>query len=229
MRHGEFHRIQHIGWLRAAVLGANDGIISTSSLMMGFASAQVSGQGILLSGVAGLVAGALSMAAGEYVSVRSQADTEAADIAREKDELKTEPDSELKELTEIYIARGLTRALAEKVATELTAKDALKAHLRDELGILEITQARPLQAAIASAVTFALGALIPIIVSLLAPATYLHYAIPSVSLVALIGLGALAANVGGSNRLSGGIRVGVWGAAAMAITSFVGQFFGVSV
>jgi vacuolar iron transporter family protein len=206
MRHGEFHRIHHIGWLRAAVLGANDGVISTASLMMGIAAAHASSASILLTGVAGLVAGALSMAAGEYVSVRSQADTETADLAREREELETEPEAELRELTEIYVARGLTRELAHEVALQLTEHDALTAHARDELGITEFMTARPLQAAIASAGTFAVGAIIPIVVTVLVPSAYLIPAISAVSLATLCALGGLAAKVGGASLVKGALR-----------------------
>lgn len=227
MRHGEFHRIQHIGWLRAAVLGANDGIISTASLIMGMTMARATTDSILLAGVAGLVAGALSMAAGEYVSVRSQADTEAADLAREIEELKTEPEAELRELTEIYVARGLDRQLAHQVAVQLTAHDALGSHLRDELGIVDIMQARPLQAAIASAGTFAVGALIPVIITILIPTAFLVAAIVSISLLSLAFLGGLAAKVGGASLWQGAFRVTAWGTAAMALTALVGHIFGV--
>ena len=229
MRHGEFHKVQHIGWLRAAVLGANDGIISTASLMMGIASAQAVPNTVLLTGVAGLVAGALSMAAGEYVSVRSQADTENADLAKEREELASQPEAELRELTEIYVTRGLDRDLARQVAVQLTAHDALAAHARDELGIIEFLQARPLQAAFASAATFAVGALIPLLVALLVPEQYLIVAIAGVSLCALALLGGLAANVGGANQWQGALRVGVWGAIAMGLTGVAGHLFGVSV
>lgn len=229
MRHGEFHRIHHIGWLRAAVLGANDGVISTASLMMGMAAANATPSSILLSGVAGLVAGALSMAAGEYVSVRSQADTEAADLAREREELETEPEAELRELTEIYVARGLARELAHEVAIQLTEHDALKAHARDELGITEFMAARPLQAAIASAATFASGALIPILAVLLVPSAYLIPTISIVALITLCTLGGLAAKVGGASLLKGSLRVGAWGAVAMLVTGLAGHLFGVIV
>jgi vacuolar iron transporter family protein len=229
MRHGEFHKVQHIGWLRAAVLGANDGIISTASLMMGIASAQAVPNTVLLTGVAGLVAGALSMAAGEYVSVRSQADTENADLAKEREELATQPESELRELTEIYIARGLERDLAHQVAVQLTAHDALAAHARDELGIIEFLQARPLQAALASAGTFAVGAFIPLLVALLVPEQYLIAAIAGISLCALALLGSLAAKVGGANQWQGALRVFVWGAIAMGLTGAAGHVFGVNV
>jgi vacuolar iron transporter family protein len=227
MRHGEFHNIHRVGWLRAAVLGANDGIISTASLMMGMVGAQVAGPTVLLTGLAGLVAGALSMAAGEYVSVRSQADTEDADMARERAELAAHPESELHELTEIYVARGLDRSLARQVAIQLTAHDALAAHARDELGIVEALQARPLQAAIASAATFALGALIPIATALLAKGS-LMVALAAVSLASLAGLGALAAKAGGASLMQGAVRVCSWGAIAMAATGAVGYCFGIS-
>lgn len=228
-RHREGHKSHRAGWLRAAVLGANDGIISTASLMMGMATAGTSGSTLLLSGVAALVAGAMSMAAGEYVSVRSQADTEAADLARETHELATDVAGEHRELEEIYVARGLERNLAREVARQLMAHDALGAHARDELGITEIFSARPLQAAITSALTFAAGALIPLVVVLLHPPEYIAFAISSVSLLALIILGGLAAKVGGANIYSGAARVGFWGAAAMALTAAAGHLFGVVV
>lgn len=227
MRHREGHRSHHSGWLRAAVLGANDGIISTASLMMGIAAAQADSSAILLAGVAGLVAGAMSMAAGEYVSVRSQADTEAADLARETHELETDVAGEHRELEEIYVARGLERPLAREVAKQLMAHDALGAHARDELGITDIHSARPLQAALTSAATFAAGALIPLLVVLLHPSEYLSFAIVSVSLLALVLLGGLAAKVGGANLCVGAARVGFWGAAAMALTAAAGHLFGV--
>ncbi len=225
-RHHERHRSHHSGWLRAAVLGANDGIISTASLMVGMVTAGVSSSTILLSGVAGLVAGAMSMAAGEYVSVRSQADTEAADIARETHELETNVEGEHRELEEIYVARGLQRELAREVAAQLMAHDALGAHARDELGITDIFSARPLQAAVTSALTFAVGAAIPLLVVLLHPPQYIAFAITSISLIALVLLGGLAAKVGGANTFVGAARVGFWGAAAMAMTGAVGHFFG---
>lgn len=227
MRHREGHRSHHSGWLRAAVLGANDGIISTASLMMGIAAAQADSSAILLAGVAGLVAGAMSMAAGEYVSVRSQADTEAADLAREIHELENDVAGELRELEEIYVARGLERSLAHEVAKQLTAHDALGAHARDELGITDMFSARPLQAALTSAGTFAVGALIPLLVVLFHPAQYLSFAIVSFSLIALVLLGGLAAKVGGANTFIGAARVGFWGAAAMALTAAAGHLFGV--
>lgn len=227
MRHREGHRSHHSGWLRAAVLGANDGIISTASLMMGIAAAQADSAVILLTGVAGLVAGAMSMAAGEYVSVRSQADTEAADLARETRELETDSAGEHRELEEIYVARGLERELAREVAKQLMQHDALGAHARDELGITDMFSARPLQAALTSAATFAVGAFIPLLVVLLFPAANLSIAIAAVSLVALVVLGGLAAKVGGANLWIGAARVGFWGAAAMALTAAAGHLFGV--
>ncbi|GGY73441.1 membrane protein [Cellvibrio zantedeschiae] len=228
-RHGENHKIQHLGWLRAAVLGANDGIISTASLMMGIAAAQTSVNAVLLTGVAGLVAGSLSMAAGEYVSVCSQADTETADIARETDELAAHPEAELRELTEIYRARGLERELAHQVAVQLTAHDALAAHARDELGIVEFLQAKPLQAALTSAATFAVGALIPLLVVLLVSEKFIIPGVALSSLVALAILGGLAAKVGGANLYKGALRVCIWGALAMGLTGLVGSMFGVQV
>ena len=227
MRHREGHRLHHSGWLRAAVLGANDGIISTASLMMGIAAAQSDSAAILLAGVAGLVAGAMSMAAGEYVSVRSQADTEAADLARERHELATDQAGELRELEEIYVARGLARDLAREVAQQLTEHDALAAHARDELGITDMSSARPLQAALTSAATFAAGAAIPLLVAVFHPAQYLSFAIVSVSLLALVLLGGLAAKVGGASLWIRAARVGFWGAAAMGLTSAAGHLFGV--
>jgi VIT1/CCC1 family predicted Fe2+/Mn2+ transporter len=227
MPHREGHRSHHSGWLRAAVLGANDGIISTASLMMGIAAAQADSAAILLTGVAGLVAGAMSMAAGEYVSVRSQSDTEAADLARETYELATDSAGEHRELEEIYIARGLERELAREVAKQLMQHDALGAHARDELGITDAFSARPLQAALTSAGTFAVGAVIPLLVVVLFPAANLSIAIAAVSLVALVVLGGLAAKVGGANLWIGAARVGFWGAAAMALTAAAGHLFGV--
>lgn len=227
MRHGEFHRVQHNGWLRAAVMGANDGIISTASLMMGIAAAQADAKSVLLTGVAGLVAGAVSMAAGEYVSVRSQADTEAADLARESRELEAEPESELHELREIYIARGLQAGLAQQVAEQLMRHDALGAHARDELGIHEFMRARPLQAALSSAATFAVGAFIPILVVLWVTQAALIPAIVLASLLSLAFLGGFAAKVSGASALQGSLRVSLWGLAAMSLTAIVGHFFGV--
>ena len=227
MRHSEFHRSHRIGWLRAAVLGANDGIVSTASLVIGVATAGASHDTILITGVAGLVSGAMSMAAGEYVSVSSQADTEAADLARERLELENDHENELKELTGIYTARGLTPDLAHQVASQLTAHDALGAHARDELGIIEAMNARPIQAALASAGTFAIGALLPLLVVLFAaaPLTITYTAI--MSLLFLAALGALAAKAGGANVLLGTARVAFWGVLAMAATAGVGGLFGV--
>jgi vacuolar iron transporter family protein len=227
LRHFEFHRSHRIGWLRAAVLGANDGIVSTASLIIGVAAAHASYSAILLTGVAGLVSGAMSMAAGEYVSVSSQADTETADLARERQELATEPDHELEELKGIYVGRGLTPDLAQQVALQLTAHDALGAHARDELGISEILNARPVQAALYSAGTFAVGAALPLLVTYIVPEvhTVTYVAIASLAFLAL--LGGLAANAGGANMWKGTARVAFWGALAMAITAGVGSLFGV--
>lgn len=229
MRHSEFHRTQHIGWLRAAVLGANDGIVSTASLVIGIAAAHATHETILLTGIAGLVAGAMSMAAGEYVSVSSQADTEAADLARERLELATDKASELLELTNIYIARGLTPALAHEVAVQFSAHDALAAHARDELGIIEASSARPLQAALASAGTFTLGAALPLIVVLVAPAAALIVYVAVFALAFLALLGGLAAKAGGANLWLGAGRVAFWGVLAMAATAGVGRLFGVAI
>lgn len=224
MRHREQHRTARIGWLRAAVLGANDGIVSTASLIVGVASAASSQQQILVAGMAGLVAGALSMAAGEYVSVSSQADTERADLNRERRELATQPQAEEDELTAIYVGRGLAPDLAREVARQLMAKDALVAHARDELGLTEELAARPLQAAVASAGTFAVGAAVPILTVVLAPPSVLL--VSTVSLVCLVVLGAIAARAGGAPALVGAARVGFWGALAMAATAGVGRLFG---
>jgi VIT1/CCC1 family predicted Fe2+/Mn2+ transporter len=227
MRHREQHRSSRIGWLRAAVLGADDGIVSTASLIVGVAAAASSRQEVLVAGVAGLVAGALSMAAGEYVSVSSQADTERADLAREKRELATQPQAEEDELTTIYISRGLDAGLAREVARQLMAKDALVAHARDELGLTEAQAARPLQAASASAATFAAGAAVPILAILVVPPSVLVVSI--VSLVCLVALGAIAARAGGASALVGAARVGFWGALAMAFTAGVGRLFGTAI
>jgi vacuolar iron transporter family protein len=228
LRHSEYHRSHRIGWLRAAVLGANDGIVSTASLIIGIAAAQASHSTILLTGVAGLVSGAMSMAAGEYVSVSSQADTENADLAKERNELATEPEHELNELQGIYVNRGLTPDLALQVAEQLTAHDALGAHARDELGISEVLTARPVQAALASAATFAVGAALPLIVALVAPASQLILYVALMSLAFLAALGALAAKAGGANIWIGTARVAFWGVLAMAATAGVGSLFGVS-
>jgi len=226
MPHRELHRTAHIGWLRAAVLGANDGLISTSSLVLGVASAQAAKGPVLLAGLAGMVAGALSMAAGEYVSVSSQADTEQADLARERRELATDPAAEHEELAGIYRARGLSPELAEQVARQLSAHDVLGAHARDELGMTESTQARPLQAAFASAAAFGAGALPPVLLVVLLPLSAVSVTIATVTLGLLFGLGALAAQLGGSSRGRGALRVGFWGAVAMGVTALVGHLFG---
>lgn len=226
LRHSELHRSGRIGWLRAAVLGANDGLISTSSLVVGVAAAAPSQGAVLLAAVAGLAAGALSMAAGEYVSVSSQADTERADLTRERRELATSPDAERAELAGIYVARGLSRDLAVQVADQLMAHDALAAHARDELGIDELTRARPIQAAGASAASFAAGALPPTLLAAWWPAKDLPLAIVVVTLILLVGLGAAAARLGGASLVRGAWRVAFWGAVAMACTAGVGRLFG---
>jgi VIT1/CCC1 family predicted Fe2+/Mn2+ transporter len=215
-----------MSWLRAAVLGANDGILSTSSLVIGVAAAHASHNSILVAGVAGLVAGSMSMAAGEYVSVQSQADTEEADLNLERAELQADDRGEHKELSAIYVARGLEPALANKVADQLMAHDALAAHARDELGITEALRARPIQAAFTSAASFAVGAALPLLVTVLAPVTVLLYLVAGTSLVFLAALGATAARIGGARILIGAIRVTFWGAVAMAVTAGVGWFFG---
>lgn len=224
--HRERHRTDRIGWLRAAVLGANDGIVSTASLVLGVAAAGASQQSILATGVAGLVAGAMSMAAGEYVSVHSQADTENADLAREQAELIKEPVAEQRELAAIYVGRGLDAALALQVAGQLMAHDALGAHARDELGISDAMSARPLQAALASAASFAIGAALPLAVAALLPAQQLIPAVAGASLAFLAVLGFVSARAGGANVLTGAWRVASWGALAMAITAGVGVLFG---
>ena len=228
MRHLERHRTERIGWLRAAVLGANDGIVSTASLVLGVAAAGADSKAILLAGVAGLVAGAMSMAAGEYVSVSSQADTERADLNRERQELATSPLAEHRELTSIYVQRGLDQALAEQVATQLMAHDALGAHARDELGMSEAMTARPVQAALASAATFAVGAFLPLLVALIVPASAVLWAVAAGSLLALALLGSLAARAGGASVRTAAARVTFWGALAMALTAGVGALFGVA-
>ena len=225
-RHSERHRTDRIGWLRAAVLGANDGIVSTASLVVGVAAASASHGSILVTGVAGLVAGAMSMAAGEYVSVHSQADTESADLARERAELEKDPAAETRELAAIYVARGLKPALAEQVATQLMAHDAIGAHARDELGISEALSAKPIQAALASAASFAVGAVLPLAVVALAPRGNLIAWVAATSLVFLALLGVIAAKVGGAGILVSASRVTFWGAMAMAITAGVGKLFG---
>jgi vacuolar iron transporter family protein len=224
----EEHKTQRVGWLRAAVLGANDGIVSTASLVLGVASAGVEPNGILVAGVAGLVAGAMSMAAGEYVSVSSQADTERADSAREREELASIPEAEQAELAAIYVRRGLEPALAATVASQLMQHDALGAHARDELGISTTSAARPVQAALASAGTFALGAALPLLVVLLAPADTLLWAVSLSALLFLVLLGLLSAWAGGAPVLVATSRVTFWGALAMALTAGVGALFGVA-
>jgi len=228
MIHRELHRTDRIGWLRAAVLGANDGIVSTASLVVGIAAAEASRQSIMLAGIAGLVAGAFSMAAGEYVSVSSQADTEAADLARERHELATQRTAEEQELAAIYVGRGLEPELAHTVALQLMAHDALGAHARDELGLSESLGARPLQAAFASAGTFAVGAALPILAALVAPPHGLVLTVSGVSLICLLALGSVAARAGGAPAWKGAVRVGFWGALAMAATAGVGALFGVA-
>jgi vacuolar iron transporter family protein len=225
-RHPERHRTERIGWLRAAVLGANDGIVSTASLVLGVASAATSRSGVLLAGVAGLVAGAMSMAAGEYVSVSSQADTERADLARERGELKGNPAAEHAELAEIYQKRGLSPALASEVASQLMAHDALGAHARDELGISATVRTRPVQAAFTSALTFAVGAALPLIVASLSPMARLVPLVAIASLLCLGALGAIAARTGGARPWIGALRVVFWGALAMAATAAIGKIFG---
>jgi VIT1/CCC1 family predicted Fe2+/Mn2+ transporter len=224
--HSEAHKSANIGWLRAAVLGANDGLISTSSLVVGVAAAQPDRASVVVAALAGLVAGALSMAAGEYVSVSSQSDTETADMAREKMELATQPERELAELAGIYESRGLSPELAKQVAIELTAFDALGAHSRDELGIFEHTRARPIQAALSSAAAFAVGAALPVLLVFLAPAAILTPLIFGATIAALGGLGMLAAQLGGAARWRGAARVTFWGAIAMVSTALIGKLVG---
>jgi VIT1/CCC1 family predicted Fe2+/Mn2+ transporter len=227
--HPETHRTSRIGWLRAAVLGANDGIVSTASLLVGVAAASVGRDELITVGMAGLVAGAMSMAAGEYVSVSSQADTEAADLARERLELATEPESEHLELAMIYQARGLTPELASQVAHQLTEHDALGAHARDELGISEISTARPVQAALTSAATFAVGAALPLIAALLAPPPQVSTVVAGASILFLAALGVVAARAGGAPVGNAAARVVFWGALAMAVTALVGRMVGTTV
>jgi VIT1/CCC1 family predicted Fe2+/Mn2+ transporter len=228
-RHRERHRGEHAGWLRAAVLGANDGIVSTASLVVGMAAAGAGHEPVLLAGLAGLVGGAMSMAAGEYVSVSSQADAEHADLEKERGELRDFPEGEHRELVGIYVRRGLEPVLAEQVATQLAAHDALAAHARDELGITESLRARPLQAALASAAAFAAGAVLPIVVVLLVPEASAGRWVTGVSLACLAALGAEAAQVGGASMWRGALRVCAWSALAMAFTAAVGHWFGVAV
>jgi VIT1/CCC1 family predicted Fe2+/Mn2+ transporter len=224
--HPELHRTDRIGWLRAAVLGANDGIVSIASLMVGVAAARAEYAELLVAGTAGLVAGAMSMAAGEYVSVSSQSDTEQADLRRERAELRTRPEFETQELAAIYVTRGLTPQLATEVAQQLMAHDALGAHARDELGISQQVSARPVQAALTSAATFAVGAALPLLTALVAPAQLRVPALVATSLLFLTGLGALAARAGGAPLLKASARVAFWGALAMALTASVGRLFG---
>ena len=228
-RHKEAHLIDRIGWLRASVLGANDGIVSTASLIVGVAAAQAAPATILMTGIAGLVAGAMSMAAGEYVSVSSQADTENADRERERTELETLPEKEREELVEIYQARGLERSLAEQVADKLTAHDALATHLRDELGMATHMAARPVQAAAASAAAFAVGASLPLAMVPLSPSGYLSWAVSSAALLFLAILGAVGAKAGGAPIGKAVVRVTFWGASAMAATAAIGALFGTAV
>ncbi len=229
LKHREWHRTDRIGWLRAAVLGANDGIVSTASLVIGVAAANAPRSDILVAGVAGLVAGAMSMAAGEYVSVSSQADIEKADLERERKELATDPDSELAELTEIYVQRGLDETLAKQVAEQFTAKDALTAHAHDELGITESLSARPVQAAFASAATFSIGAALPLLSVLFSPSSSLIIVVAVASLLFLALLGGLGANAGGAPVARAAVRVSFWGALAMALTAGVGWLVGAAV
>ncbi len=228
MRHIERHKTHRIGWLRAAVLGANDGIVSTASLVLGVAAAGAGSKGILVAGVAGLVAGAMSMAAGEYVSVSSQSDTERADLERERQELADNPEHEHAEMAAIYEARGLDTQLATEVATQLMAHDALGAHARDELGMSEMSAARPMQAAFASAGTFSAGAALPLLIVLLMPASVLMWAVSGSSLLFLALLGSLAAYAGGAPVMTAAVRVTFWGALAMALTAGAGALFGIA-
>lgn len=227
--HSETHLVSRIGWLRAAVLGANDGIVSTASLIVGVASASTGTSEILVAGIAGMVAGAMSMAAGEYVSVSSQADTENADLARERAELATQPEAEIDELASIYEKRGLSPGLARQVAEQLTAKNALEAHARDELGIVEHMAARPVEAALTSALTFAIGAALPLALVIFSPPSLLVYTVSIASLLFLALLGAIGARAGGANVLKATARVTFWGAAAMALTAGIGALVGTAV
>lgn len=224
--HREFHVADRIGWLRAAVLGANDGIVSTASLIAGVAAASAGRSDIMLAGIAGLVAGAMSMAAGEYVSVSSQSDSERADLARETRELAEDPEIELEELANIYIGRGVEPALARQVAAQMTEKDALAAHARDELGISHAQRARPIQAAAASATSFAAGAALPLLVAAAAPLAWLGWASPAASLLFLALLGVWSARMAGAKTLTPVVRIVFWGAVAMAITAAAGALFG---
>ena len=227
--HHEGHRVDRIGWLRAAVLGANDGLISTASLIIGVAAAHPEGSAVLVAGLAGLVGGSLSMAAGEYVSVSSQADSEHADLARERDELASAPEAERRELAGIWVRRGLTPELADQVATQLSDHDALGAHARDELGLTDLSRAQPLTAAVASAGAFAVGASAPMLLALLVPANGISTAVFSSTVLLLLALGALAARLGGANLWRGAVRVAFWGVVAMAVTGVAGHYFGATV
>jgi VIT1/CCC1 family predicted Fe2+/Mn2+ transporter len=229
LSHSEIHMVHRIGWLRAAVLGANDGLVSTASLVVGVAAAGSGKPEVLVAGLAGLVAGAMSMAAGEYVSVSSQTDAEQADLARETRELQETPKAELDELTRIYVDRGLDEGLARQVAIQLTERDALGAHARDELGISETVTARPIQAALVSALTFAVGAVFPLLVVLLVPEAQIATLVAASAIVGLAALGGLGASAGGAGVLRGAARVTLWGALAMAATAAVGAIFGVTV
>ena len=229
LSHSEVHMASRIGWLRAAILGANDGIVSTASLIVGVAAAGSPRTAVLVAGLAGLVAGAMSMAAGEYVSVSSQADTEKADIARESHELRKTPHGELDELARIYMERGLDKELARQVATQMMEHDALGSHVRDELGISDAQSAKPIQAASVSALTFAAGAVFPLIVGSLMPVSQIVFAVAATTVVALAILGALGASAGGASKVKGAARVTFWGALAMIATAVVGRLFGVAI
>jgi VIT1/CCC1 family predicted Fe2+/Mn2+ transporter len=227
--HSEHHVVERLGWLRAAVLGANDGLLSTSSLIIGVASAQGTYQSVLIAGISGLVAGAMSMAAGEYVSVSSQSDSEQADLGRERKELSEDRDGELRELAGIYVKRGLDKPLALQVAEQLMARDALGAHARDELGISDATKARPIQAALASAAAFSVGGALPLLMALATPNGFVVEAVSGASLLFLALLGVVGAKTGGANMLKAAIRVTFWGALAMAVTAGIGAVFGTQV
>jgi VIT1/CCC1 family predicted Fe2+/Mn2+ transporter len=226
--HNESHRVERVGWLRAAVLGSNDGLISTASLLMGVSAAQMGESTILMTGIAGLVGGALSMGAGEYVSVSSQADSEGADLARERKELVEAPEAEHRELVAIYVQRGMSRELAERVATEMAKQDLLATHAREELGITDLSRARPGLAAVASTLSFAVGATPPVLLAVFAPAAYRSVLLFGTSLVLLMLLGAVGARLGGAPRLRAALRVGFWGVVAMGITALAGRIFGVN-
>jgi VIT1/CCC1 family predicted Fe2+/Mn2+ transporter len=229
MKRESFHRTQHVGWLRAAVMGANDGIVSTASLVVGVAAAAADRSGVLIAGVAGLVAGAMSMAAGEYVSVSSQADTERADLERERQELQNDHEFETRELSHIYQRRGLDPELAHQVAVQLMEHDALGAHARDELGISDVMSARPLQAALASAGTFTVGAMLPLLAVIVAPELRIALWVSAASLLALAALGVLSARVGGARTWVATGRIVFWGALAMSLTAAVGRWFGAAI